>query len=182
MATSGQEIYNPITTDRIIFRKTREDTNGELLQFDNYHQPGGIGPMPHLHPLQEETFEVVSGTFAITLNGQEQILTAGNGVVVPKGTVHYWRNAGTDELYIVTEFRPALHFEELIETAAAGAKVGMMDKAGNPDFLQMCATLSYFPGEFYTTIAPVAVQKLIIGTLGPILRRFFGYPAWIPYE
>ena len=67
MPKAGDVIENPITTDRIIFRKTRQDTNGELLQFDNYHKAGGVGPMPHLHPLQEETFEVVKGTFGITL-------------------------------------------------------------------------------------------------------------------
>ena len=54
MPKTDDVIENPITTDRIIFRKTRQDTNGELLQFDNYHKAGGIGPMPHLHPLQED--------------------------------------------------------------------------------------------------------------------------------
>ena len=32
MPKAGDVIENPITTDRIIFRKTREDTNGELLR------------------------------------------------------------------------------------------------------------------------------------------------------
>ena len=176
MPMPGDLIENPITTDRIIFRKTRQDTNGELLRFDNYHQTGGVGPMPHLHPLQEETFEVVKGTFAITLNGKEQQLMAGEKIIVPKGTVHYWRNAGKDELYIVTEFRPALHFEEIIETVAALARVGKMDKAGNPDILQMSATLSYFPGEFYLAKPPRFAQRVLFGVLGPILTRFFGYP------
>lgn len=182
MPKAGDIIENPITTDRIIFRKTRQDTNGELLQFDNYHQPGGVGPVPHLHALQEETFEVVNGTFAITLNGKEQLLTAGEKIIVPKGTVHYWRNAGKDELYIVTEFRPALHFEEIIETVAALARAGKMDKAGNPDPLQMSATLSYFPGEFYLATPPIFAQRLLFGILGAILRHLFGYPACYPYK
>ena len=45
MPKAGDVIENPIMTDRIIFRKTQRDTNGELLQFDNYHKPGGIGPI-----------------------------------------------------------------------------------------------------------------------------------------
>lgn len=182
MPKAGDVIENPITTDRIIFRKTRQDTNGELLQFDNYHKAGGVGPMPHLHPLQEETFEVVKGIFAITVNGKEQLLTAGEKAIVPKGAIHYWRNAGKDELYMITEFRPALHFEEIIETVAALARAGKMDKAGNPNILQMSATLSYFPGEFYLTNPPIFAQRLLFSTLGPILRHFFGYPVCYPYK
>jgi quercetin dioxygenase-like cupin family protein len=182
MPKAGDVIENPITSDRIIFRKTRQDTDGELLQFDNYHKPGGIGPNPHFHPLQEETFEVVAGTFGITRNGQEQFLKPGEKAMVPKGTVHYWRNAGKDELHIVTEFRPALHFEEIIETVTALARGGRMDKAGNPDILQMAATLSYYRGEIYVVHPPVFVQWLLARTLGPILRRFFGYPVCYPYK
>lgn len=182
MPKAGDGIENPITTDRIVFRKTREDTKGELLQFDNYHQVGGIGPLPHLHPLQEETFDVVKGIFGITRNGQEQLLTAGEKAVVPKGTIHSWRNAGVDELHIITEFRPALHFEEIIETVAALARAGKMDKRGNPDILQMAATLSYYPGEIYLAgNPPIFLQKLLARILGPILRRFFGYPVCYPY-
>ncbi|HUE98906.1 MAG TPA: hypothetical protein VMN99_06605 [Anaerolineales bacterium] len=84
MPKAGDVIENPITTDRIIFRKTWRDTNGELLQFDNYHKPGGIGPNPHFHPLQEETFEVVEGTFGITRNGQEQFLNSGEKAIISK--------------------------------------------------------------------------------------------------
>jgi mannose-6-phosphate isomerase-like protein (cupin superfamily) len=181
MPKAGDVIENPITTDRIIFRKTRRDINGELLQFDNYHKPGGIGPNPHFHPLQEEAFEVVEGTFGITRNGQEQFLNSGEATIVPKGTVHYWRNAGRDELHIITEFRPALHFQEIIETVAALARAGKSDKAGNPDILQMAATLSYYPGELYLDGNPaVVVQRLLARTLGPALRRFFGYPVCYP--
>lgn len=182
MPRAGDVIENPITTDRIVFRRTRQDTNGELLRFDNYHQPGGIGPNPHFHPLQEETFEVVTGTFGITRSGHEQLLKQGEKAIVPRGTVHYWRNAGKDELHIITEFRPALHFEEIIETVTALARAGRMDRAGNPDILQMAATLSYYRGEIYVVSPPVFVQWLLARTLGPILRRFFGYPVCYPYK
>lgn len=58
MAIKGQKIVNKITSDVIAFLQTREDTNGGLLQFDNFHAVDGIGPLPHSHPLQEETFIV----------------------------------------------------------------------------------------------------------------------------
>src|SRR5215216_7950391 len=46
MAKSGSVIYNKVTLDRFVFRQTREDTDGALLQFDDYHPPNGIGPVP----------------------------------------------------------------------------------------------------------------------------------------
>jgi hypothetical protein len=34
MAKAGDEMLNPVTGLRMIFRKTANETNGELLQFD----------------------------------------------------------------------------------------------------------------------------------------------------
>ena len=49
---------------RIVFLKTARDTNGELLQFDDFMQGGGHVPIEHVHPYMEERFEVISGTLA----------------------------------------------------------------------------------------------------------------------
>ena len=182
MATSGQVIYNKISTDKIIFTKTREETNGGLLQYDNYHQPDGIGPTPHRHPLQEETFRVVKGTFAITIDGKEATLTSGGTVVVPPNAIHYWRNAGTDELHLQTEFRPALHFEEIIETIACLSQLGKMDKQGNPDPIQMSATLNAYYGEFFLATMPLGLQRFLFGFLGKLLRTWFAFKDYLKFD
>jgi mannose-6-phosphate isomerase-like protein (cupin superfamily) len=181
MATTGQIIANKRSTDTIIFTKTRADTNGALLQFENYHQPHGVGPTPHRHPLQTETFTVVTGTFAITINGQEDMLTAGETVVVPPNAVHFWRNAGTDELHVQTEFRPTLHFEEIIETIACLTQLDKMDASGNPDPLQMSATLNAYYGEFFLATMPLAVQRFLFGFFGKLLRTLFGFPDYLRF-
>ena len=181
MATTGQVIYNKVSTDKIIFTKTRDDTNGALLQFENYHQPHGIGPTPHRHPLQTETFKVVTGSFAITINGQEQTFTVGETVVVPPNTVHFWRNAGPGELHLQTEFRPALHFEEIIETIACLSQLGKMDAAGNPDPMQMSATLNAYYGEFFLATMPFTLQRFLFGFLGKLLRKLFGFQDYLRF-
>lgn len=170
MATSGSIIFNKISTDKIIFRQTRKDTNGALLQFDNYHQPHGIGPVPHRHPLQEETFVVIKGTFAITINNKEEIVNRGERVAVPPNALHFWRNVGPGELHLQTEFRPALHFEEIIETIACLSQMGKMDSRGNPDPLQMSATLNAYYGEFFLGTMPLGLQKFLFGFFGGVLR------------
>ncbi|MFN8446480.1 MAG: cupin domain-containing protein [Caldilineaceae bacterium] len=181
MAKSGSIIYNKISTDKIIFTQTRDETNGSLLEFENYHQTHGIGPVPHRHPLQEETFLVRHGTLAITVNGKETIVTAGEQIVVPANALHHWRNTGNDELHMQTTFRPALHFEEIIETIACLSQVGKMDQQGNPDPIQMSATLNAYYGEFFLGTMPMGVQQLLFGFFGAILRRVFKFKSHLQF-
>ncbi len=170
MAKTGQILYNKISTDRIVFLKTRDDTNGGLLQFDNYHHADGIGPVAHRHPLQEEKFIIHKGVIAITIDGVEQTIAEGQSVIVNPNAVHYWKNTGGRELYMTTEFRPALHFEEIIETIACLSQTGKMDKEGNPDPMQMSATLNAYYGEFFLNTMPIGLQKFLFGFFGKLLR------------
>ena len=45
MAHTGEMIENPVTHDRVIFRVTAQDTNGALLEFDDFRhtQSGMLG-------------------------------------------------------------------------------------------------------------------------------------------
>ena len=61
MAKAGDSIESPPIGDRIVFLKTARDTNGALLQFDDYLKVGGNGPVEHIHTRQEERLDVVSG-------------------------------------------------------------------------------------------------------------------------
>ncbi len=50
MARAGDELVNPITGERIVFRKTAADTDGTLLEMDDFWtQPGHRAP-EHVHP------------------------------------------------------------------------------------------------------------------------------------
>jgi oxalate decarboxylase/phosphoglucose isomerase-like protein (cupin superfamily) len=68
MARAGDEIYNPVQQDRIIWRKTARDTDGELLGADLFVSPGGGNPL-HVHPRQEERFKAVSGSLGVQRYG-----------------------------------------------------------------------------------------------------------------
>ena len=58
MAYAGQVLKNPISGERIVFRKTAADTAGELLAFELFLSPDGHVPGAHVHLEQEERFEV----------------------------------------------------------------------------------------------------------------------------
>src|SRR5919204_3502657 len=93
MAYAGQTLENPASGERITIRRTATETNGELLAIDlelpaNRRVPGG----QHIHPLQEERFEVVEGTMRFKLGRKQVVAGAGEIVVVPPGQKHDFAN------------------------------------------------------------------------------------------
>ncbi len=82
---------------------------------------------------------------------------------------------------MTTEFQPALHFEEIIETIACLSQTGKMDKSGNPDPLQMSATLNAYYGEFFLNTMPTGLQIFLFGFFGKILR-IIGFKDYMKFD
>jgi len=120
MARQGDVLENPATGERLVFRRTAADSGGAVLAFDYFLPAGGSVPLAHVHPRQEERFEILSGRARIRVGRRLRRATAGESVLVPRGTVHRLWNEGGDELHAVVEFRPALRtekgFEQLLPT------------------------------------------------------------------
>jgi hypothetical protein len=79
MAKAGDELVNSVTGLRTVFRKTTRDTDGELLQVDWIGEPGWTTGPDHVHPLQEERFEVISGKLGLRLEGVKRIYATSSG-------------------------------------------------------------------------------------------------------
>jgi mannose-6-phosphate isomerase-like protein (cupin superfamily) len=94
MAHAGQIIDNPVTGERIEFTKCAADTDGELLAFELTLDPDGHVPGAHVHPSQEERFEIVSGTMKFRMNGKKIVAGPGDVVTVPAGARHKFANGG----------------------------------------------------------------------------------------
>ena len=58
MNATPRIIHNPVTGERIEFLRTDEDR----LEFELQLTPDGKVPGMHVHPSQEERFEVLEGT------------------------------------------------------------------------------------------------------------------------
>ena len=61
MARQGDALENSLTGERLVFRRTTADSGGAVLSFDYFLRAGRSVPLAHLHPRQEERFEIVSG-------------------------------------------------------------------------------------------------------------------------
>jgi hypothetical protein len=77
MARAGDELVNPVTGLRTVFRKTAQETSGELLQVDWIGEPGWTTGPDHVHPRQEEHFEGLSGILGLRADGIERVHGAG---------------------------------------------------------------------------------------------------------
>ena len=114
MAYAGQTIENPVSGERITFTQASADTCGELLAFDLTLSVDGHVPGAHVHPEQEERFEIVSGTMKFRMNGKKVVAGPGEVVVVPAGARHRFANGGDEQVQVRVEVRPALKMEDLL--------------------------------------------------------------------
>ncbi len=171
MARSGQVLENPISGERITLRKTAGDTDGALLAFDLELSPVGQVPGAHVHPVQEESFEVMEGTLRFRKGLRTITAHAGDRVVVPPGTVHGFENAGDGRAFVRVEVRPALRMEELLETAVALARDGRTTGKGLPYPLDLSLFMLEFEAEVRAPFVPPAVTRAVLAPLAWLARR-----------
>jgi quercetin dioxygenase-like cupin family protein len=74
---------------------TAEMTNGNSSTMTQTSPPGG-GPPPHRHTNEDETFFVLKGEYEFLYNGEWRKVGEGETVHAMRGSVHTFRNAGSD--------------------------------------------------------------------------------------
>jgi quercetin dioxygenase-like cupin family protein len=172
MAYAGQVIANPRSGERITFRQTAAETGGRLLVIDLELRAGGRMPAGlHVHPEQEERFEVVRGWMRFRV-GREQIFAGpGDAVVVAPGVPHDWANVGGTAAVVRVEVRPALAMERLFETAIALAEDGRTFANGMPKPLDLALFVREFEREVQAAFPPLWVQRIALAPLAWVAER-----------
>jgi mannose-6-phosphate isomerase-like protein (cupin superfamily) len=172
MAFAGQTLENPASGERITIRRTAAETDGELLAIDlelpaGGHVPGG----QHIHPKQEERFEVVEGTMRFRMGRKRVVAGPGEVVVVPPGQKHDFANAGDEDALVRVEVQPALRMEELFETAVGLAQDGRTMMGGIPRPLDLALFVEEFGDEVQAAFPPRWLQRLVLAPLRWLARR-----------
>ncbi len=171
MAYAGQTLDNPVSGERITFRRTAADTNGELLEFDLTLAPDGHVPGAHVHPEQEERFFVHSGRMEFRLGFRKIVAEAGDSVIIPAGRVHKFKNAGDGEAQVRVQVVPALDMEELFETTVALAEEGNTNRKGMPKPLHLSLFVQRFRREVRAPFPPAWMVGLLMAPLRFIARK-----------
>jgi quercetin dioxygenase-like cupin family protein len=176
MIHAGDAIENPVTGERLVFRKTSRETNGEAVVLEAFVKPSGFVAAAHVHPHQEERFQVLRGTVGFQLGRKKLVAGPGQRITVPAGTAHKFWNAGDDEVHFVCEVRPALQFEQLIETMFALANDGKTNRKGMPNPLQLAVIARAHFEDVRLPFPPAWMQRAGLA-LGSPLGRLLGYEA-----
>jgi mannose-6-phosphate isomerase-like protein (cupin superfamily) len=171
MPRAGDMIENTMTGERAVFRSTRHETAGELLEADYYLTPGGHVAAAHVHPRQEETFEVLRGAVRIAIGGRRIEARPGQTYVVMPGVSHRIVNHAGAEAHLYSTLRPAMRSDELLQTMWALASDGRTSRRGVPNLLQAAVSGVYFRGELYLAGPPLWLQDLAFRLLAPLGRR-----------
>jgi mannose-6-phosphate isomerase-like protein (cupin superfamily) len=179
MIHAGDAIGNPVTGERIVFHQTSRETNGEAVVFETFVQPNGFVAAAHVHPNQEERFEIVSGTLGLKVGGGEIVSGPGETLTVPAGAPHRFWNAGDEEVRFRCEVRPALNFEQLLETMFALAAAGKTNKKGMPNPLRLAVIARAHFDVVRLPFPPAFLQRLGLA-FGAPLGRLVGYgPTYV---
>ena len=166
MITPGQTLENPVTGERFTFTHTAASTGGELLAFDFALRPGGAVPIPHVHPVQTERFEVTAGRMRFRVGLRTIIAEPGDVIEVAPGVTHSFANAGEEEARLRVEVRPALAMEEMFADVVALAQAGRMTRRGLPRSPRELARLARkYDQEAHAPLLGVRLQRLLLSPL-----------------
>lgn len=163
---STELVEDPVFKTRYGF-----EPDGDALIVDTWIDPGG-GVPPHIHPAVEERFETVEGTVQY-LSGRKWVTApAGEGVVVPPGTRHAFRNRTDEVAHFRCRATPPMTLREFLTESAALSRAGKLNKLGLPtsySALKEVAALAERHRPMVVMSSPPAfVQKLL---LPPLARR-----------
>jgi quercetin dioxygenase-like cupin family protein len=160
----------------LTFLTTAADSEGEVCRIE-ITVPPGSGALKHVHPRQEERFEILEGSFTIGVGRRADVYGPGETIVAPVGKVHWVSNESEVLVRVVTEVRPALATEAVWETLAALDREGRLGKNLIPRPLQIAVMMQDFGDSFiFVPGIPVALQKAIARPLAALGRRL-GYKA-----
>jgi quercetin dioxygenase-like cupin family protein len=171
MARAGDVIENPVTGQRLIFRVTSADSGGQLSVFEGAFPPGGFAGVLHVHPHQNEHFQVLAGHAAFDVAGARHVLEAGGTIDVPRGVQHTFANAGQEEMRVRCEFRPAPpSTERFYEIYFAFAQQGRVNAKAMPSLLDIATVWPITSEHALLARPPAVIQHALFRTLAPVAR------------
>jgi mannose-6-phosphate isomerase-like protein (cupin superfamily) len=176
MIHAGDSIENPVTGERLVFHKTSRETGGQAVVFEAFVQPSGFVAAAHVHPSQEEQFEILRGSVGFKVGRKKLVAGPGQRIRVPAGTPHKFWNAGDGEAHFVCEVRPALQFEQLIETMFSLAADGKTNRKGMPNLLRLAVIANEHLDTVRLPFPPAFMQRVGLA-LGAPIGRLVGYGA-----
>lgn len=169
MVKQGTVITDTATKDTGEFLETNESSNGKVLKIKWTFNPGGVKPAPHVHLLQDETFEVISGYYTCEYKGEIKRIGLGEKMTFDKAVGHMHYNADDIPCEVIQTFTPALDAEDLLHRLVEVSNEGKIVN-GEPPLLEVMVWMRKYKAKTYLAKIPVPVQNSLSYVLAPIGR------------
>ena len=130
----------------------------------------------HVHPRQESSVEVVSGSLRFVVDGTEHRLGPGDALTIPAGVPHNFVNDGNVDAVAMQAFRPALRTEAFFRVWFDLSRRGEIGASGMPSLLRLAVLAPEFGDEIRVARPPWLVQRAVFALLAPV-ARLRGYRA-----
>ncbi|MBV0924197.1 cupin domain-containing protein [Halomicroarcula limicola] len=170
-------VENPVTGEQFRFHSRPDEPATDPLEFDVWASPEMSPLAEHVHPKQDETFTVSSGTVEVIREGVKSRYREGEAVTIEAATPHTWTNAGDTRLHLRVRIQPGLQTEAFLRDLATLAQRGEVKTDGAPPLLRVAALYDAYGYDLlHLASPPLRVQKVLFGALAPVASGL-GYRA-----
>lgn len=170
-------INKPITLpskDVIEILETSAMTSGKYVRSRIVFAAGGLRVPPHIHPLQDEEYKILSGKLTYFLNGEKHVADPGMTITLPRGVGHQHHSEGPEDAVTIQTVTPGLDFDYLLENLFGLGAEGRLQ--GVNYLLHLVVILGKMKSAFVGANIPIWFQKGVASVATPILY-LFGYRA-----
>ncbi|HEX6388756.1 MAG TPA: cupin domain-containing protein [Solirubrobacteraceae bacterium] len=170
---AGREIdFHPGMGMRWEITHSSAETSGEMFRAMNWLDPRMPGPPLHVHPGQEESFEVFEGTLDVFVDGSWRQVRPGETATVAPGAPHTLRNATDEPVKVATTIKPAGTTEAFFDDMARLVEEGKIKRLPPKEprsAIYAAMLFARYPEWIRATGAPGLVFRALAG-LGKALR------------
>lgn len=157
------------TGESITFVKTGKDTDGAFTEIICTIPTGQEGPPPHIHPLQDEIFEVIEGKLELTAKGKKIVLEEGQSFNVTANTAHTFSNPLDRETKFRATYKPALDIDYMLVQGFES-----LNSQSNPDkpSFQMIVDFDYILKQIHGQYKFAGAPGIIFSVFAAIVKLF----------
>lgn len=160
--------------DSMELLETSAMTNGRQVKARIVFAANGIRVATHLHPDQDETYEVISGNLTYFVDGTKHVAPAGSTVQLPRGVPHQHFSEGPEETIVIQAMTPGGDFDYVLETLFG---LGSEDRLRGLDYVvQGMVMLRRMKSPVVVAALPEWLQRGLARIFTP-LAELFGYRA-----
>jgi quercetin dioxygenase-like cupin family protein len=168
MAVTAGDVLSYHDGSEFTVLKSAADTGGEVLELEMFFPPTTEDVPRHIHPAQDETYEVIEGAFKVLVGSEWHELGPGQSATVPAGTVHTFRIVGDQPARVRNLHAPALDFEDYFATESRLMSEGKIKNYSSP------VALLYYAGLLrqyrHCMVMASPALRAVITALSPVGR------------